>query len=359
MTQKKINNTDIEEFYKVILEILSEKYQYNTSINYSDELFFLPYINKNVINWPKRIRFLFFLQELSNLDPSKKSTTHFIEYYLAIKLTSYNYYSKAELLLEKLLKDLNGLENKKVQTCFPLNVEEYLSFQCLFLFLHEFFHGLFGNQRSFCISAINQMKEMLEEIFNNRTIIRKLFTRLLSLMGTNFGTLINDKRKIEEFACDLYAWRTLVQIFVNGGFSDNELLIMCTSCIFTLHNLENIKLLDDVVTTSDYQFDPKANRSFLFSSRIHVLEHNIRIYLAGEKRYPLDSFEKQLKKVEHRKFLNTIPRIIKNFSEGINLLRGASNFDALEKNRLIQKIEEIENKIFSFFEKSNRVAGGF
>ena len=321
---------------------LNQKYDLDITIDTVDDSKLLPTVNKRMM----RIRYnihlapLFMLYRIGNANL-------IIKYFLTHKYLSYNMYSEADYWLEKTKvkvqreisksKDGHFLEFKGCDA----QENELLSYQQLFVFLHEYSHCLFHKKEECKRDCFFKVQETLKEFEGRRenpnSVLVKIsknihwFSRsfLLGQIGYGFVNrnldlikeISSDEKKIEEFACDFHALQVLISFLECGKHPIEIQEFFVSYAIQSLYYLENYKVLDDCLA---YKVDiNKAEHIALFDSlRYSILIHTFVSYLEGKEEgrgITFDRFFDVYRWDARKEFLSQINRFVpltKDLEEG-------------------------------------------
>lgn len=358
------------------LNVLNQKYGLEVKIDEVEDSKLLPKVNKRMmsIRFNFRLLPLFILYRMRNADLVMK-------YFLTHKYMSYGMYSDAEHWLERTEVKIKKVKakneglfynfigwakslNQSHLEDFNKQQDEMLMYQQLFVLLHEYSHVLFYHKEEYRIDYFNRIRESLQDFEDGRdkrdSILKEIFYELpwgarsflMENIGYGFVTrnldLIKevsaDDRKVEELACDLYAWHILASMLHYGGYSLDEQAVVFTNAIEALYYLENYKALDDCLS---YKVDmSKAENIALFDSvRYSVLTHTIVLYFEGKEKGRGLAFDRQFSifRWEERKdFISLINKFVpltKNLMEGAKLPNNELSLP------LYQRINALENEM--------------
>lgn len=319
---------------------------------HSNSLDLLPSTNNNQILFSQKLDTLFFLQNLYLFSNERSIAKLSVDYLLSIRLLEYNYYVLSEKFLKDLADELNEIKNLNLKSSFT-GLEAFMEFECLFVIFHEFFHHLFKSSDIYHQDGLSQARKIIQEVHNTNTVshlnlIKKTLYNVFNFKH-HVEEILNDPDKVEEFACDLYAWNVLLQIVQLGGSSEDEVFMMCIACIIALQHLEEIKLTDDIMTHSSYEYEPVIPRSMIFYSRVNILEYSIRLYIYTNMKNYKEDFETTLSEYETRGRNNWIVNSALSFRKGIVLKNGAEIGERNIKNSLLNNMGKIENDIYKIF----------
>ena len=297
------------------LNMLNKKYGLDVKIEKVSDSKILPQINKHMLTIRFNIRLLplFVLYKMGNADLV-------IKYFLSHKYMAYSMYDKAEYWIERTetkaqkvlskkagilhaITDWSNSLNSHIFKDYKMKEDEVLMYQILFVFLHEYSHGLFFKKEDSKNIYFSKIKESIEEMEGGRDkeddilriISKELPWGMRSFLMDHIGygyvkrnldlisNVLSDNRKIEEFACDLHAWHILATILHYGGYSLDEQEVVFTNAIEALYYLESYKALDDCLS---YKVDmEKAENIALFDSmRYSLLTHAIVQYLEDKEK---------------------------------------------------------------------------
>lgn len=358
-----------------ILNILNQKYGLDIKVEKVNDSKILPRIDKQImtIKFNIRLRSLFVLHKIGNADL-------IIKYFLAHKYMSYGMYDKAEFWIEKfeikakkvVLKNNGLIQNiingsyslKKLSEDNRMKEDELLMYQLLFVFLHEYSHGLFCQKQEYKDDYFNRIKDSLEgfkDYRNNEDDMLNLISHELpwgmrSFLMEHIGygyinrkldlikNVQSDNRKIEEFACDLHAWNILATILHYGGYSLDEQIVVFVDAIESLYYLECYKTLDDCLS---YKVDmDKAENIALFDSmRYSLLTHTIVLYLEGKQKGRGLTFDRHFSIFRWKERKEFISLINKYVAVTRDLENGALIINKEQAAPLYDRIDAMESSL--------------
>ncbi len=338
----------VREFYSFCVSVLNQRYGIDVGLDVAEGSNLLPSIDKYSlsIKFNYRLACLFRLFQAGNPDL-------IIKYFMMHKYMAYNMYDKAEKWIFEF--------GKSIGKCTRTN-DDSITYQILFVLLHEYSHGLFSKNEERKNTYFNQVRKNISDLQkadsdNVRKAITKEFPWILrciirilgndEMIWKNHGhlneILINEK-KTEEFACDLHAWNVLMEILHHGGYSLKESAAISHYAVEALYYLESYKLLDDCLSQKIDMTKAEAVASF-DSCRYSLLAYHILLYLEKEQKGLGLQFDDQFSICQWDNQRPLIRMVSKYIYQTLDLAEGASFPDSKRQKLLYIKIDELEKFI--------------
>ena len=356
----------IQPFLEHILNALNQRYSVEMSLNFIDDSKLLPFIDKRTlcININKRLPLLLDLYMYGDVNL-------LLKYYITHKYMSYNKYDKAERWLYKTNKIIDKkldkglllqIKDKIKRQFFKKTNNSALVYQVLFVFLHEYSHGLFTVNVERKSTYFSIVKERIEDVMNQdqnevQNIISKeipwgmrafLYDELgfgrINRVQEQRSVILQNKNKLEEYACDFHAWNVMMEIFKNGGSSKEELYDACVQSVRVLYFIENIKAIEDCILQK-IDMSKAESVSFFDSARYSLLTYHIIFYLEHLEKGLGKSFDMMFD-IYRRDYIRDFVKNVYPYAlQTIDFSDGAEFPIAETSKALFKKIDELENKL--------------
>ena len=245
------------------LEALNKTYGLNVKIRYKEKTL-LPEIDRyhQIIRFNRQFLPWLALWQIRNFTLTS-------DYYVAYKSFAYKYYAKAENKLSIIESNLQKLIEKntniKNESHNPvISYDQLLKYQVLFSIFHEYAHLLFSRDEKIREEKVGTLKTEILSNINKKRSLRTVYNQLIQehLKGTPWlyntfckliwfpivvlrthsisnkqNELYQDEKKVEEIACDIWAFEKLISILDFTGYSlekPSEILTHITKVMYYL-----------------------------------------------------------------------------------------------------------------------------
>lgn len=338
----------VREFSGICVSVLNQRYGIDVGLDVVEGSNLLPSIDKyNLsIKFNYRLACLFSLFQAGNPDL-------IIKYFMMHKYMAYNIYDKAEKWMFEF--------GKSVGECTRPN-DDSITYQILFVLLHEYSHGLFSKNEERRSTYFNQVRKNISELQKSDSgDVRKAITKevpcilrcIIRILGydemirknlDHLNEILINEKKTEEFACDLHAWNVLMEFLHHGGYSLKESAAISRYAVEALYYLESYKLLDDCLSQKIDMTKAEAVASF-DSCRYSLLAYHILLYFEKEQKGLGLQFDGQFSICQWNNQSPLIRMVSKYIYQTLDLAEGASFPDSKRQKQLYAKICELEKFI--------------
>ena len=345
----------VRELYGICVSVLNQRYGIDVGLDVVEGSNLLPSIDKyNLsIKFNYRLACLFRLFQAGNPDL-------IIKYFMMHKYMAYNMYDKAEKWIFEF--------GKSVGEC-PRPNDDSITYQILFVLLHEYSHGLFSKNEERRSTYCNQVRKYISELQKSdsgdvrKTIIKEvpcILRCIIRILGydemirknlAHLNEILINEKKTEEFACDLHAWDVLMEFLHHGGYSLKESAVISRYAVEALYYLESYKLLDDCLSQKIDMTKAEVVASF-DSCRYSLLAYHILLYLEKEQKGLGLQFDGQFSICQWNNQRPLIRMVSKYIYQTLDLAEGASVPDSKRQKQLYAKICELEKLIIDTDDES-------
>ncbi len=175
-------------------------------------------------------------------------------------------------------------------------------------------------------------------------IYNKLCLERINRVQEQMSAILQNKNKLEEYACDFHAWNVMMEIFNNGGSSKEELYDACVQSVRVLYFIENIKAIEECILQKIDMYNAESV-SFFDSARYSLLTYHIIYYLENLEKGLGKSFDMMFD-IYRRDYIRDFVKNVYPYALQTMDFSDGAEFPIEETSKtLFKKIDEMENKL--------------
>lgn len=324
-----------KEYVEQHINWYNKTHQTSFQLKVKDDGDLFPYIRPalNTIYYNRHVEFGLLLYNLCFFH-STKGKNALVTYILLLKLLNMNCYYGAEVLFIQLKKQVDNFL-KIILKQYDLNTNLNLDVQFLFMLYHEFGHQ--------SLKASEKLKQTCLKFAEDG--LRDATKSMKWPITSSFvQSVIDDKRQLEEFGCDIMARNWLAKLFETNNVSEENSYSLQTISARSIFSLLHYKMISSSLRgiswfKSSYKTDALRVTSLFYHIWLNIDEE----YELSEKE-TLNIYNKVLFKVVYMALIGAYK--VSGYKELV--INGASlNTEPERKILLLETLDKYEKEVFS------------